>query len=160
VLLHETIHALGLDVPHSLVDPVRDSFDVAFGRKLWPHLGEAFTELYAEWLYAICSGKTKKQAAALWSAQLACSSKQAIEIWARIHDATADEDTNVFAYYVLKWVLMQHLESVLLAPTASVHFWFDWWVAAKPDLDRAAKEAAASEGVEIKMGMTCVSDAD
>jgi hypothetical protein len=159
VLLHETIHALGLDVPHAILEPIRDRFDAALRRRLWPHLGEAFTELYAEWLYAICSAKTKKQAAALWSAQLACSSKQAAQVWARIHDAS-DEDTNVFAYYILKWVLMQHLDSVLLAPTASAAYWFDWWVAAKPDLDRAAKKVAASESIEIKMGMTCASDAD
>ena len=158
VLLHETIHALGLDVPHALLEPVRGRFEVALGRHLWPHLGEAFTELYAEWLFAICSAKTKKQAAALWSAQLACSSKQAAQVWARIHDATAAEDTNVFAYYVLKWVLMQHLDSTLLAPTASVGHWFDWWLAAKPALDRAAKGAAGSQGKELKMGMTCLTD--
>ena len=155
VLLHETIHALGLDIPASILEPVRGRFDAALKRHLWPHLGEAFTELYAEWLYAICSAKTKKQAVTLWSAQLACSSKQAAQVWARIHDATADEDTNVFAYYVLKWVLMQHLDSVLLAPTASAAYWFDWWLAAKPDLDRAAKRVVASESTEIKMGMTC-----
>jgi len=155
VMLHETIHALGLDVPHELMEPVRQRFEADLGCRLWPHLGEAFTELYAEWLYAICSAKTKKQAVALWSAQLACSSKQAVQVWVRIHDAT-NEDTNVFAYYVLKWTLMQHLDSVLLAPTASVAFWFDWWLVAKPTLDRAAKEARDSEGEELKMGMTCL----
>ena len=154
-MLHETIHALGLDVPNALVDPVRGRFEGVLGRRLWPHLGEAFTELYAEWLYAICSAKTKKQAGALWSAQLTCSSKQAAQVWARIRDARADEDTNVFAYYVLKWVLMQHLDSVLLAPTASVGYWFDWWLAAKPALEVAAKGVGDSEGEELKMGMTC-----
>jgi hypothetical protein len=153
VLIHECIHALLLDV--TVTAEVRSQFDADLGRRLWPHLGEAFTELYAEWLFAICSAKTKKQAAALWSAQLACSSRQAAQVWARIHDATANEDTNVFAYYVLKWVLMQHLDSTLLAPTASVGYWFDWWLAAKPALDRAAKGAAGSEGEELKMGMTC-----
>ena len=160
VLLHETIHALGLDVPHALVEPVRVRFEAVLGRRPWPHLGEAFTELYAEWLYAICSAKSKKQAVALWSAQLACSSNQAAQVWARIRDAMADEDTNVFAYYVLKWILMQHLDAVLLAPTASVTRWFDWWLEAKPALEVAAKKVVSSEGDELRMGMTCESAAD
>jgi len=153
VLLHEAIHAIGLDVPQELTDPVRVRFEAALGRSLWPHLGEAFTELFAEWLWSIASGgpEAKKR----WEAQLACSAKQAAQVWARIRDATEPEDTNVFAYYVLKWVLMAHLDSVLLAPAASVGHWFDWWVAARPALERAALAAASSESEELSMGMTC-----
>jgi hypothetical protein len=155
VLLHESIHALGLDVPQSLTDPVRVRFEGVLGRRLWPHLGEAFTELFAEWLWCIASATKKQGAVAAWTAQLACSSRQAAQMWARIHDSLEPEDTNVFAYYVLKWVLMQHLESVLLAPAASVAHWFDWWVAAKPALDAAAVAVATSESEELRMGMTC-----
>jgi len=157
VLLHETIHALSLDVPQTLTDPVRLQFDAAFGRRLWPHLGEAFTELYAEWLWAIACPhvKTRKQAEARWAAQLVCSSKQAAQIWTRIRDSKKAEDTNVFAYYVLKWVLMEHLESVLLAPTASVDHWYEWWLAVVDRLEAMASAVASSESDTIKMGMTC-----
>lgn len=155
VLLHECIHALGLDVPETLVDPVRLRFEAALGRRLWPHLGEAFTELYAEWLWAIGSARSKKEAIASWNAQRLCSEKQAAQIWVRIHDATEPETTNVFAYYVLKWVLMQHLESVLLAPNASVAHWFDWWLAALPLLEELAAKESSSESEELRMGMTC-----
>jgi len=155
VLLHETIHALNLDVPQSLTDPVRIKFESVLGRRLWPHLGEAFTELYAEWLWSIASSASRADAKRAWTAQLACSAKQAAQIWARIHDATDPENTNVFAYYVLKWTLMQHLDSVLLAPAASVAHWFDWWLASKTELDAMAASASASESDEIRMGMTC-----
>lgn len=148
VLLHETIHALGLDVPHALVEPVRLQFEEEFGRRLWPHLGEAFTELFAEWLWSVASKKH-------WASQLACSEKQAAQVWVRIRGATQNEDTNVFAYYVLKWVLMQHLDSVLLAPAASVGHWFDWWREARPQLEELAADAAASESEDLPMGMTC-----
>jgi hypothetical protein len=154
VLLHEAIHALSLDIPHALTDPVRRRFEAALGRRLWPHLGEAFTELFAEWLWAI-AGTGNAEKADRWTAQLACSTTQAAQVWARIRDSTEAEDTNVFAYYVLKWVLMQHTESVLLAPTASVAHWYKWWQAALPQLEAAAKEMASSESEPIKMGMTC-----
>lgn len=66
-----------------------------------------------------------------------------------------DEDTNVFAYYVLKWVLMQHLDVVLVAPSASVALWFNWWMDARPLLDEMGVAAADSTHETIEMGMTC-----
>ena len=155
VLLHESIHALGLDVPVGSIEPIRRQFESVLGRQLWPHLGEAFTELYAEWLWAIAGAKTKKEAVERWQAQLKCSERQAGEIWARICDITMDEDTNVFAYYVLKWVLMQHLDIVLVAPSASVTLWFVWWMDARPILDEMGVAAADSKQSAIAMGMTC-----
>ena len=153
VMIHETIHALGLDVPHALVEPVRRQFETLFGRSLWPHLGEAFTEFYAEWLWSIVQPEAKKA----WAHQLRCSERQAAMVWTRIRDATADENTNVFAYYVLKWVLMQHQESVLLAPSASVAHWYTWFLEARPALEAMASDVAWSENSEIPMGMTCAS---
>jgi hypothetical protein len=155
VLIHECIHALLLDVPEALVDPVLRQFEESFGRKLWPHLGEAFTELYAEFLWSLSRARNKKEAVAAWTSQIRCSEKQAAQVWIRIHDATEAETTNVFAYYVLKWVLMQHLDSALLAPAASVAYWFDWWLAALPLLEELASHQKSSESEELRMGMTC-----
>jgi len=155
VLLHECIHALRLDVARHLATAARHQFEAALGRRLWPHLGEAYTELYAEWLWSIASAASLRNAEAAWNYQLVCSEKQAAQVWARIHDATEAEDTNVFAYYVLKWVLMQHLNMALFQKNASVGHWFEWWRKAKPILDQKAKEFAASEKIELPMGMTC-----
>jgi hypothetical protein len=148
VLLHELIHALGLDIPQTVMDPIRVRFEQAMGRILWPHLGEAYTEFFAEWLWAIAS-PSLNVARARWTAQLACSDMQARQIWTRIRDSTK-EDTNVFAYYVLKWVLMGHCEEVLFAPIATAPLWLTWWSHAKHDL-----KPDDSVSRELRLGMTC-----
>lgn len=153
VLLHEAIHALGLDVPVEAIEPVRAQFEREFGRRLWPHLGEAYTELFAEWLWSIAAARSLRDARSRWARQLECSETQAGEVWNRIHDSHTDEDTNVFAYYVLKWVLMLHGSSAILAPDHRVGQWYSWWRSAEPILGRAA--GAYSENREVRMGMTC-----
>lgn len=150
VMLHESIHALGLDVPSAAIAPVLATFERELGRQLWPHLGEAFTELLAEWLWSIVTRRA-------WRLQEECSARQAAQVWVRVRDATAAEDTNVFAYYVLKWVLMGHLDAVLLAPDHSVARWYEWWVAARPRLETMAKTMVGSEFQALPMGMTCAS---
>lgn len=152
VLIHECIHALGLDVP---ADALLESQRVAIertlgGYRLYPHFGEAYTEFYAEFLWAAVS-KTPLKA---WSAQLACSEGQAKEVWARVSlTAPKEENTSVFAYYVMKWVLMQHVDHVLLGPKDSVKFWAAWWSTARPLLDAAKKNVRMDK--PLFMGMTC-----
>jgi hypothetical protein len=155
VLLHECIHALRLDVAVAAATAARHQFEAALGRRLWPHLGEAYTELYAEWLWSIASATSLHGAISAWTHQLACSETQAAQVWTRIHDAKEAEDTNVFAYYILKWVLMQHLESSLFQKNASVQHWFAWWLQAKPTLDQKAMRVKITEEMELPMGMTC-----
>jgi hypothetical protein len=156
VMLHEMVHALGLDVKPVLVEPVRLRFEQLFGRQLWPHLGEAYTELFAEWLWCIARAASLGEATQLWSYQVECSTSQAAIVWARIRDATIDEDTNVFAYYVLKWVLMRsHLTESLIGPNHSVRHWFTWFMDVKSELDDMATRAAHTENKMVNMGMTC-----
>jgi hypothetical protein len=161
VLIHECVHALKLDVPHTAVEPVRRRFESAFGRRLWPHFGEAYTELFAEWLWAIASANTLRAARLAWRRQVACSERQAADIWARIHDSREAEDTNVFAYYIMKWVLLrkpEHLAVALLSPTHAVGLWWNWWLDSRSELDMAASysSASGSERVAMPMGMTCL----
>lgn len=155
VMLHESVHALELDVPAGRIPTVRAQFERELGRQLWPHLGECFTELYAEWLWSIAQATSVIGARELWVAQLQCSERQAAMVWARIRDAREPETTNVFAYYVLKWVLMQHLEEALLQPNRTVGKWLGWWRAARPRLERMAQQVMYTEGVPMRMGMTC-----
>lgn len=150
VLLHESIHALLLDVRPSLVETALDEFETALGRRLWPHLGECYTELFAAFLWSIVQpslGAARKA----WSAQLKCSETQAAQIWRRIRYSRQNEETNVFAYYVLKWVLMQH-EEVLLGPNHSVSHWFRWFQELRPRLDAMA---SLESDESVKMSMTC-----
>jgi len=155
VLLHESIHALSLDVPRPAVDPVRAALEADLGRQLWPHLGEAFTEFFAEWLWSVAGARSLRDAAARWAHQRACAERQAGQIWARTWDQRGAEDTNVFAYYVLKWVLMQHEGAVLLAADGSVGHWLAWWRSALPRLTSLAKMQAVSEEHNLHLGMTC-----
>jgi hypothetical protein len=160
VMLHESIHGLGLDVKPALVEAPRREFERILGRRLWPHLGEAFTELFAEWLWAIGRSRSLAEARRRWAEQLSCAAGQAAQVWARIRDSRADEETNIFAYYVLKWVLMDrdHLMAVFLSPDDSVQHWFQWWTEALPVLESAAAAAAHTENQTIPLHMTCPRD--
>ena len=156
VMIHECVHALGLDVPTAVMDPIRARFEAALGRTLWPHLGEAFTEFYAEWLWSIASSKGVTDAAKRWTYQLACSESQAAVVWDRIHGLKDPEDTNVFAYYVLNWVLMGHVGEVLYAPIPSAALWFDWWMASNDTLNKMVADLdSAVAKKDFPMGMTC-----
>jgi hypothetical protein len=154
VLIHESIHALSLDVPHRLIDPIRARFESELGRTLWPHLGEAWTEFQAELLWAVASSKSRADAGTAWINQKACAAKQAAQIWARIRRSSKAEDTNVFAYYILKWVLMAHEATVFFAPDASVPHWFHWWQSQLPVLEAAAAKIDNTD-TDIPIGMTC-----
>lgn len=154
VLLHEMIHALRMDIPDTLLTPIRTQFETLLGRRLWPHLGEAYTEFYAEWLWSLVA-PSLREAKTRWAYQLDCSHTQAIQVWTRTRDITDPEDTNIFAYYILKWVLMQHSEEVLLAPVASRTQWIAWWLAAQPFLTDSTNPTDPTESKELRMGMTC-----
>lgn len=157
VMLHEAIHALGLDVPHEPASVVRSQFEAVLGRSLWPHLGEAFTELFAEVLWAVAGSKSRRDAKNRWAYQMECATRQAAIVWARIHDATENENTNVFAYYVLKWTLMQHPTESLIGPDHSVGKWFAWWQAEESRLKTLAQDYATTEHRGVSLAMTCPS---
>jgi len=149
VMIHETIHARLLDVRADLVKPVLAQFEARLGRRLWPHLGECYTELFASFLWSLTNKNTKA-----WSHQLRCSKKQAGQVWARIHDSHEDETTNIFAYYILKWVLMQH-EEVFFGRNHSVGRWFTWFEEALPQLEALRQTYKDSETQRLSLAMTC-----
>jgi hypothetical protein len=102
VVLHEAIHALEWDWDFGSTP--MSCWDLPDRTKLTPFLLEAWTELYAEWLW--CGWHNKS-----WAAQRAWMDEQAIQILARAaHNAKPwSEDTNVFAYYILKAALAPHI---------------------------------------------------
>jgi hypothetical protein len=99
VLIHEAIHALGWDWQI----PIKPMPCWGLGEKaiLAPHLFEAWTELYAEWLWCGWHSLT-------WENQMEWQEKQAIQILARA-PTPWKENTNIFAYYVLKAALAPHI---------------------------------------------------
>ena len=154
VMIHESIHALMMDVDRRLVEPILIQFESYLGRKLWPHLGECYTELFAEFLWSVAYAKSIDSAKKAWNNQIKCATKQAGQVWARIHDSKEDERTNVFAYYVLKWVLMGHPE-VFLDPNAYVHKWPEWFKESLPRLQDLSRKYAGSEYESLSLAMTC-----
>lgn len=100
VLIHETIHAMkwDWDVPAKPMP----CWGLGSNAVLAPHLFEAWTELYAEWLW--CGWHNKS-----WDVQYAWMCTQARQILARQGSRPWNENTNIFAYYILKAALAPHI---------------------------------------------------
>ena len=99
VLIHETIHAMEWD--WKMPDTPLPCWGLE-GGKTMPHLFEAWTELYAEWLW--CGWHNVP-----WETQTQWQEYQATQILSRANKPWI-ENTNVFAYYVLKAALAPHIE--------------------------------------------------
>ena len=100
VLIHEMIHAMKWDWD---VGPTpAPCWKMNKTDKLNPHLFEAWTELYAEWLACAWYGKS-------WDNQRKWQDLQATQLLARATHKW-EENTSVFAYYVLKAALAPHFE--------------------------------------------------
>jgi len=100
VLIHEMIHAMKWD--WDIGPAPAPCWKMNKTDKLNPHLFEAWTELYAEWLISAWYGKS-------WAKQREWQDFQATQILARATHKW-EEDTSVFAYYVLKAALAPHFE--------------------------------------------------
>lgn len=100
VLIHETIHAMKWDwiMPQNPLP----CWGMNHDDHISPYLAEAWTELYAEWLW--CGWFNKS-----WDKQRKWQDHQAIQILARA-SPTWKENTNIFAYYILKAALAPHTE--------------------------------------------------
>ncbi len=99
VLLHEAIHALNWD--WSVPSKPLPCWGLDPRSTLTPSLFEAWTELYAEWLW--CGWHNKS-----WRQQMDWQREQAVQVLCRA-PAIWNEDTNIFAYYVLKACLAPHI---------------------------------------------------
>ena len=100
VLIHEMIHAMKWDWEVGATPA--PCWKMNKTDKLNPHLFEAWTELYAEWLACAWYGKS-------WEKQRKWQDLQATQLLARATHKW-EENTSVFAYYVLKAALAPHFE--------------------------------------------------
>jgi hypothetical protein len=98
VVLHEMIHALEWD--WQMPDKPFPCWGLGNVATVYPALFEAWTELLAEWLW--CSWHQVS-----WTAQRQWQDNQAIQILGR-QTGTWEENTSIFAYYVLKAALAPH----------------------------------------------------
>ena len=148
VLIHETIHALEWD--WDMPEQPMPCWKFRSHDKLQPALFEAWTELYAEWLW--CGWHNVP-----WSTQRSWQDAQAIQILARAkRRRTWSEDTNVFAYYVLKAALAPHMPFLWVHGKVVVADWaYILCDMIEADLARLHKAAAAATPTNISMRMTC-----
>jgi len=103
VVIHECVHALGWD--WEMPTTPLPCWNLGPNASVTPHLFEAWTELLAEWLY--CAWHEIE-----WEIQRKHQDYQAVQILARNTHKDWDENTNVFAYYVLKAALAPHVQFV------------------------------------------------
>ncbi len=100
VVLHEMIHALEWD--WAMPQTPLPCWDLEEGSHTTPALFEVWTELLAEWLWCGWHGVS-------WKEQRVWQDEQAVQLLARIGDQPWREETNVFAYYVLKAAMAPHM---------------------------------------------------
>ena len=118
VLIHECIHALDWDVHPSA--NVKTCLEASQSGQLMDALGEAATEFFAEWFWCIIHSPSSDKSGLTWTKQKAWQLNQAYTIIARNGGRGWSEDTNVFAYYVLKAALAQDDTEFLLSWHAGV----------------------------------------
>ncbi len=106
VVLHEMIHALEWD--WKMPTRALPCWGLGDSAKVVPALFEAWTELLAEWLWCGWHADPTDTTAEAWHIQRKWQDAQAIQILARAQNKTWDENTSVFAYYVLKAALAPH----------------------------------------------------
>jgi hypothetical protein len=111
VFLHEMIHALGWD--WKMPEKPLACWGLPTDSTTVPALFEAWTELYAEWLWCLWHSADFQT----WEAQRTWQDAQALQILARYNTLGMQswhENTSVFAYYVLKAALAPHMDQLLL----------------------------------------------
>ncbi len=146
VLLHESIHALEWDW-HMPESPL-PCWGLGDGATVQPALFEAWTELYAEWLW--CGWHNVP-----WAQQRAWQDRQATQILARAPPAWK-ENTNIFAYYVLKAALAPHIGFLWVFGngTDAAERTAVLCGLVEPELARLRAAASETRPVELSMRMT------
>jgi hypothetical protein len=146
VLIHETIHAMKWDWP---IGPTpQPCWKLNATDKLMPHLFEAWTELYAEWLLTAWNCGS-------WTKQRQWQDFQATQLLARAKHQW-QEDTNIWAYYVLKAALAPHIEFLWVAGcgTKGAEQSYILCTLVGPELERLRARAKTTTPVTMRLCMT------
>ena len=153
VLIHEMIHAMEWDWKHMPTTPL-SCWNFKKTDIVSPSIFEAWTELYAEWLWCAFHNID-------WDIQRNYQEKQALQIIARSNERNGDwkENTNVFAYYILKTALAPHIEFLWMfgnGKTADERAMVLCGLV-EPELTRLRKKASYDNGIvpeKISLRMT------
>lgn len=142
VLIHELIHALGWDWVMPSTPLPCWNVEGTFA----PHLFESWTELYAEWLYCAWFNIP-------WEFQRKHQHAQAVQVLSRAPSKWS-ENTNVFAYYVLKAALAEHILLLLTVNATPQERLFLLCDLVKEPLRRLREEAKRTVPRPMSLRMT------
>lgn len=155
VMIHECIHAFNWDA--HIVPSTQVCLEAELrGGTLKPAIFEAATELNAEWLWCIIHSPEHDDMAETWKKQMDWQKRQCLVILERKGDTPWNEDTSVFAYYILKTVLAETMDEFLIEwLSGQLHSqeWCTAWSIHKPEYMRKAALLQLSH-VPISMRMT------
>ena len=155
VLIHECIHALQWDVSPS--NQTKSCLEASLGGgQITEALFEAATELNAEWMWCVIHSPEEDYTGDTWLKQTMWQQQQAYAILAR-SASVWNEDTSVFAYYVLKAALAFEMEEFLiswLAGNVDTEKWCGVWNKYKPIFLQKAAAESGSVDQSISMRMT------
>ncbi len=149
VVFHEMIHALEWDwkMPRRPLS----CWGLSEDSNTYPALFEAWTELYAEWLWCAWTGTS-------WTMQRRWQDDQAAQLLARHarKGSAWNEDTSVFAYYILKAALAPHMEFLLFFQNGESAYERQAVLCelVAPQLDRLRREAARTTPRSVSLRMT------
>lgn len=149
LVVHETVHALGIDIPHKFYPYYRDHLDQIFGIDSTYNLNETYTEFWAVTInllfqiiqsiepvnrHADDPAYIKGLIQDCYSLEATFSRIQTIKVvdWMGLSldnlvnktkkRADFKEDTHVFAYYILKYILMENIADVLSVVMGRLNF--------------------------------------
>ena len=116
-------------------------------------LGEAATELLAEWFWCIIQAPDSDLTCKTWSKQKEWQLEQAYQILGR-RPALWNEDTSVFAYYLLKAALSQDDEEFLIkwySGLTDAENWCICWETYYPLFLQRSKLISADKRISMRM---------
>ena len=149
LVVHETVHALGIDIPHKFYPYYSEQLDLIFGIDSTYNLNETYTEFWAvtiNILFQIIQSIEPINRRAhdptyikglirdCYSLEATFSRIQTIKVldWMSLSlddlanraEKRADfrEDTHVLAYYILKYLLMENINDVLSIVAGHINF--------------------------------------
>ena len=149
LVVHETVHALGIDIPHRFYQYYREQLDQIFGIESTYNLNETYTEFWAvtinilfEIIQSIGPGDRyaddptyiKGLIRDCFALEATFSRIQTIKVldWMGLSldnlvnrtqkRSGFKEDTHVFAYYILKYLLLENITDVLSVVAGHINF--------------------------------------
>ena len=149
LVVHETIHALGIDIPYRFYQYYREQLDRIFGIESTYNLNETYTEFWAitiNILFQIIQSSgprdrytddptyIKQLIRDCFTLEATFSRIQTIKVldWMGLSldnlvnrtqkRADFKEDTHVFAYYILKYLFMENITDVLSVVAGHINF--------------------------------------